>query len=199
MASGAGAESKAVLFHPLGKRGDEIFEWFFPTRKAFLRTMIPARTTRETGPDDDFGRRAMARLQRLHPRPQHVRSFAQTLAGRAAWKGWWGDTPPCCAPTFILTHTIYAAADRNAGLHDLSFRLRRRRRGPAEGAPRRPAREGPLKIGGGVETVRQYIQAGHVDEIHLAMASSRDRPIGEAVFSGGLDLPRPGVSDGGKA
>ena len=77
-----------------------------------------------------------------------------------------------------------AAADRNAGRHDLPFRLRRHRRGPAEGRAAAGAKD--IKIGGGVETVRQYIQAGHVDEIHLAMA-----PVaigrGEALFSG-LDL-----------
>ena len=88
------------LEHPLGKRGDEIFQWFFPTKT--FRTMI-GKDDGETGPDDDFGRRAMA-------------GFGAFILGRNMfgpvrgawpdenWKGWWGDTPPYRAPTFILTH-----------------------------------------------------------------------------------------------
>lgn len=173
----AGVEQS--LTHPLGKRGDEIFQWFFPTR-AFLEML--GKEGGETGIDNEFGRRAME-------------GFGAFILGRNMfgpirgawpddqWKGWWGDNPPYHAPTFILTHyprppiemlggtTFHFVTD---GIESALHRARE-----AAGAK-------DIKIGGGVQTVRQYIQAGHVDEIHLAIA-----PIalgqGESLFSG-LDL-----------
>lgn len=173
----AGVEQS--LNHPLGIRGDEIFQWFFPTR-AFLE--MQGKEGGETGIDNDFGRRAMD-------------GFGAFILGRNMfgpirgewpddqWKGWWGDNPPYHAPTFILTHyprppiemlggtTFHFVTD---GVESALHRARE-----AAGAK-------DIKIGGGVQTVRQYIQAGHVDEIHLAIA-----PIalgqGESLFSG-LDL-----------
>ncbi len=173
----AGVEQS--LTHPLGIRGDEIFQWFFPTR-AFLEML--GKEGGETGIDNEFGRRAME-------------GFGAFILGRNMfgpirgkwpddqWKGWWGDNPPYHAPTFILTHyprppiemlggtTFHFVTD---GIESALHRARE-----AAGAK-------DIKIGGGVQTVRQYIQAGHVDEIHLAIA-----PIalgqGESLFSG-LDL-----------
>lgn len=173
----AGVEQS--LTHPLGIRGDEIFQWFFPTR-AFLEML--GKEGGETGIDNELGRRAME-------------GFGAFILGRNMfgpirgawpddqWKGWWGDNPPYHAPTFILTHyprppiemlggtTFHFVTD---GIESALHRARE-----AAGAK-------DIKIGGGVQTVRQYIQAGHVDEIHLAIA-----PIalgqGEPLFSG-LDL-----------
>lgn len=173
----AGVEQS--LTHPLGIRGDEIFQWFFPTR-AFLEML--GKEGGETGKDNEFGQRAME-------------GFGAFILGRNMfgpirgewpddqWKGWWGDNPPYHAPTFILTHyprppiemlggtTFHFVTD---GIESALHRARE-----AAGAK-------DIKIGGGVQTVRQYIQAGHVDEIHLAIA-----PIalgqGESLFNG-LDL-----------
>ena len=176
---GFGAGADQSMEHPLGKRGDEIFQWFFPT-KAF-RTMI-GQDGGDTGPDDTFGRRAMA-------------GFGAFILGRNmfgpsrgpwpddGWKGWWGDTPPYHAPTFILTHHPRPPIEMLGGtiFHFVSEGIE-----VALQKARAAAGARDVKIGGGVETVRQYIQAGHVDKIHLAMA-----PVaigqGEPLFSG-LDL-----------
>ena len=173
----AGADQS--MEHPLGKRGDEIFQWFFPTK--FFQSMI-GKEGGETGPDDDFGRRAME-------------GFGAFILGRNmfgpsrgpwpndGWKGWWGDTPPYHAPTFILTHHPRPPIEMLGGttFHFVSEGI-----DVALQKARAAAGTKDIKIGGGVETVRQYIQAGHVDEIHLAMA-----PVaigqGEPLFSG-LDL-----------
>ncbi|HZP99848.1 MAG TPA: dihydrofolate reductase family protein [Reyranella sp.] len=176
---GFGAGADQSLENPLGVRGPELFQWFFPTRT--FREMI-GKDDGETGPDDDFGRRAMA-------------GFGAFILGRNMfgpirgewpddqWKGWWGDNPPYHAPTFILTHYPRAPIEMLGGtvFHFITG-------GIEEALHKARAAAGPkdIKIGGGVETVRQYIQAGHVDEIHLAMA-----PVaigqGEPLFSG-LDL-----------
>ncbi len=167
------------LDHPLGVRGQEMFQWFFPTKT--FREMI-GKDDGETGPDNDFARRAMA-------------GFGAFILGRNMfgpirgewpddqWKGWWGDNPPYHAPTFILTHYPRPPIEMLGGttFHFVTDGIE-----SALQQARAAAGDKDIKIGGGVETVKQYIQAGHVDEIHLAFA-----PValgqGEALFSG-LDL-----------
>ena len=176
---GFSAGIEQSLNQPLGLRGDEIFQWFFPTR-AFLEML--GKEGGETGPDNDFGRRAME-------------GFGAFILGRNMfgpvrgewpddqWKGWWGDNPPYHAPTFILTHYPRPPIEMSGGttFHFVTDGIE-----SALQKARAAAGAKDIKIGGGVQTVRQYIQAGHVDEIHLAVA-----PIalgqGESLFSG-LDL-----------
>ncbi len=167
------------LDHPLGVRGQEIFQWFFPTR-AFRQ--MQGKDDGETGPDDDFGRRSMEGFGAFIL----GRNMFGPVRGEWAddkWKGWWGDNPPYHAPTFILTHYPRPPIEMlggttfhfvTGGIEDALHKARE-----AAGAK-------DIKIGGGVETVRRYIHAGHVDEIHLALA-----PVvlgqGESLFNG-LDL-----------
>lgn len=167
------------LEHPLGLRGDEIFQWFFPTRT--FRQMV-GEDDGETGRDDEFARRAME-------------GFGAFILGRNMfgpvrdewpddeWKGWWGDNPPYHAPTFVLTHYPRSPIEMQGGT---TFYFVSDGIDAALQLAREAAGEEDVKIGGGVHTVRQYIQAGHVDEIHLAVA-----PValgqGESLFSG-LDL-----------
>jgi len=176
---GFGAGTDQSLENPLGVRGPEMFQWFFPTRT--FQAMM-GKDEGETGPDDSFAKRA-------------VDGFGAFILGRNMfgpirgewpddqWKGWWGDTPPYHAPTFILTHYPRPPIDMLGGttFHFITGGIEEALQKAREAAGAKD-----IKIGGGVETVRQYVQAGHVDEIHLAMA-----PVaigqGEALF-GGLDL-----------
>jgi dihydrofolate reductase len=165
--------------HPLGVRGEEIFQWFFPTQT--FRQMH-AGGDGETGVDDSFARRAMD-------------GFGAFILGRNMfgpvrgpwpddqWKGWWGDNPPYHAPTFVLTHYPRPPIEMLGGTtfhfvtDGIEVALKKAR--DAAGAK-------DVKIGGGVATVKQYVQAGCVDEIHLAVALVA-LGQGEALFSG-LDL-----------
>lgn len=176
---GFAAGTAQSLEHPLGVRGPELFQWYFPTRT--FHQML-GKEDGETGPDDRFAQRAMA-------------GFGAFILGRNMfgpvrgewpdehWKGWWGDTPPYHAPTFVLTHYPRPPIEMLGGttFHFVSdgIEVALQKARDAAGAK-------DIKIGGGVETVKQYVQAGHVDEIHLALA-----PValgqGEALFTG-LDL-----------
>jgi dihydrofolate reductase len=173
---GFAAGAAQSLESPLGLRGPELFQWFFPTRT--FRQM-QGKEDGETGLDDEFARRAMD-------------GFGAFILGRNMfgpirgewpddeWKGWWGDNPPYHAPTFVLTHYPRPSIEMLGGTtfhfvtEGIEAALQRARE--AAGAK-------DIKIGGGTETVRQYIQAGHVDEIHLALA-----PVvlgqGEPLFNG---------------
>ncbi len=173
---GFGAGADQALEQPLGKHGPELFQWFFPTKT--FRAM-QGQSDGDTGTDDKFAHRAMD-------------GFGAFILGRNMfgpirgewpddqWKGWWGDNPPYHAPTFILTHYPRAPLKMEGGttFHFVTGGIEdalRQARNAAGGKD--------IKIGGGVSTVRQYVQACHVDEIHLAVA-----PItlgqGEALFAG---------------
>ncbi|MGV1759993.1 dihydrofolate reductase family protein [Rhizobium sp. A22-96] len=167
------------LERPLGLRGEELFQWFFPTRA--FRQML-GKGDGETGLDDRFGHRAME-------------GFGAFILGRNMfgpirgewpddqWKGWWGDNPPYHAPTFILTHYPRPSIEMLGGttFHFVTGGIEEALQKAREAAGAKD-----IKIGGGANTVRQYVQAGHVDEIHLAFS-----PValgqGEPLFSG-IDL-----------
>ena len=182
---GFGAGPEQSLQDPLGKRGKELHSWAFPTRT--FQTMFGKEGGSE-GVDDDYARRSMD-------------GFGAFILGRnmfgpvrgewpdESWKGWWGDNPPYHAPTFILTHyardpivmeggtTFYFVTDGIEAALEQAWAA---------------AGDRDVKIGGGVSTVRQYLQAGLIDELHFAFS-----PVmlgkGEAMFAG-IDLPALGFS-----
>jgi len=180
---GFGAGPDQSLENPLGRRGEELHHWAFPTKS--FRTMFGEPGGSE-GVDDDYARRSMA-------------GFGAFILGRnmfgpvrgpwpdANWKGWWGDNPPYHAPTFVLTHHPRDPIVMEGGttFHFVSDGIE-----AALDRARKAAGGLDIKIGGGVETVRQYLRAGLIDELHFAIA-----PIvlgrGEAMFAG-IDLPALG-------
>ena len=96
-----------------------------------------------------------------------------------SWKGWWGDEPPYHTPVFVLTHHPRAPLQMAGGTE---FRLSPKASTPR--CSRRPLRRGrDVRLGGGVSTIRQYLRAGLIDELHLAM-----RPVllgsGEHLLQG---------------
>ena len=180
---GFGAGCQQSLQDPLGKRGEELHEWFFPTKT--FRAMIGKEGGSE-GVDNDYARRSMD-------------GFGAFVLGRnmfgpvrgewpdESWKGWWGDNPPYHAPTFVLTHYPRDPIVMEGGttFHFVTDGIE-----SALAQARAVAGERDVKIGGGVSTVRQYLQAGLIDELHFAVS-----PVllgqGEAMFAG-IDLPALG-------
>jgi dihydrofolate reductase len=167
------------LDRPLGRNGEELFGWYFPTRT--FRAMV-GQEGGETGVDDDFGRRSMD-------------DFGAFILGRnmfgpvrgdwpaEAWNGWWGDTPPYHAPTFVLTHHARPPLEMRGGT---TFHFVTNGAEAALERARAAAGSKDVKIGGGAATIRQYLRAGVVDEMHLAIV-----PVvlgaGEPLFEG-IDL-----------
>jgi len=179
---GFSAGTDQSLEFPLGKRGPEIFQWFFPTRTFRAMHAEPGGPEGTDGVDNEYAFRSMD-------------GFGAFILGRNMfgpirgewpddqWKGWWGDNPPYHAPTFVLTHyprdpivveggtTFYFVTD-----------------GIRSALEQAKAAAGTLdvKIGGGVSTVRQYLGERLIDEMHLAVS-----PVllgqGENLFAG-LDL-----------
>ncbi len=182
---GYGAGPDQSLEKPLGKRGEDLHGWMVGT--AMFHEML-GKHGGSAGVDNDYAVRSMD-------------GFGAFILGRNmfgpirgdwpddAWKGWWGDNPPYHAPTFVLTHYPRDPVEMEGGtvFHFVTEGIE-----VALGRAKSASGDKNVKIGGGVSTVRQYLQAGLVDEMHLAIS-----PVvlgqGEAMFAG-LDLPALGFS-----
>ena len=174
---GFGAGPDQSLEHPLGKRGQELHGWFYPTRA--FRAMIGE----EGGIDDPFASAANEGFGAFIL-GRNMFGPAGDDWGGPDWKGWWGDNPPYHAPTFILTHHPRAPIEMEGGttFHFVTDGIE-----SALAQAKAAAGDLDVKIGGGVATVRQDLLAGAIDEMHLALA-----PVvlgrGESLFAG-VDLP----------
>jgi dihydrofolate reductase len=182
---GYGAGPDQSLQNPLGKGGEHLHEWFIPTR-TFRQTF--GQTGGETGIDDDYAARSFANIG-AWILGRNMFAPSRGPWPDDAWKGWWGDNPPYHVPVFVLTHHARAPLAMaggttfhfvTGGIHD------------ALAQARAAAGSKDVRVGGGVATVRQYLAAGLVDEMHVAIS-----PVllgaGEALFEG-LDLPALGYA-----
>jgi dihydrofolate reductase len=182
---GFGAGVDQSLADPLGKRGPELHQWFFPTR--FFHQMT-GRPGGDEGVDNDFGARGMAGFGAFIL-GRNMFGPAGDDWGGPEWNGWWGDNPPYHAPTFILTHHAHPPIEMEGGTTFIFVTD-----GIESALEQAKAAAGDLdvKIGGGVSTVRQFLQAGLIDELHYALS-----PVflgrGEKMFDG-IDLPALGFA-----
>jgi dihydrofolate reductase len=182
---GFSAGIEQSLSDPLGKRGPELFQWFFHT-KTFCAMHGKAGGTVDV--DDEFASRSMENFGAFIL-GRNMFGPARGSWGDGAWKGWWGEDPPYHAPTFVLTHYERQPLVMEGGttFHFVTGGIEEALR-----LARQAAGDKDVKIGGGVSTVRQYLQAGLVDSLHLALA-----PVvlgrGEALFAG-LDMSALGFS-----
>src|SRR5688572_14891033 len=181
---GYGAGPDQSLEHPLGKGGETLHEWFYPTRN--FRRMQDKEADGTTGVDDDFAARAMENLGAW--------ILGRNMFGPVRgpwpdeqWKGWWGDEPPYHVPVFVLTHHARAPLTMKGGT---TFHFVTDGIDAALGRARAAAGGKDVRVGGGVATIREYLQAGLVDEMHLAISGAL-LGRGEALLAG-IDLPRLG-------
>src|SRR3954469_8557547 len=173
---GFGAGTNQSLENPLGERFPEIMEWFFPTR--VFQKMYGSG---EGGAGVDNG---LAE--------QGFDNIGAWILGRnmfgpvrgpwpdESWKGWWGEEPPYHTPVFVLTHHARAPLKMAGGTE---FRFVTEGIHAALEQARAAAAGRDVRIGGGVSTVRQYLRAALIDELHLAI-----RPVllgsGEHLLNG---------------
>jgi dihydrofolate reductase len=177
---GFGAGPSQSLQNPLGVRGPELMEWVFPTR--FFRRMHAARDDGETGTDNAMAEQGFVNLGAW--------ILGRNMFGPVrgpwpdeSWRGWWGEEPPYHVPVFVLTHYPRAPLKMAGGTE---FRFVTDGIHAALEQAKAAAGGRDVRLGGGVSTVRQYLQAGLIDELHLAI-----RPVlmgkGEALWQG-IDL-----------
>lgn len=187
---GYGAGPRQGREAPLGVGGENLHKWFVPTRTfkslqlkdAPAARGLPAGMEGTTGVDDDFARRGMENLGAWIL----GRNMFGPIRGPwpdDAWKGWWGNNPPYHVPVFVLTHHARKSIEMEDGttFHFVTEGIEEALRRAKEAAGSKD-----IRIGGGVETIRQYLRARLVDEMHLAI-SPMLLGSGEHLLAG-LDL-----------
>jgi len=172
---GYGAGPDQSLQNPLGVGGMALHEWAFPTR-TFQRMFGNASGT--LGVDEDFAARSFTNMGAW--------ILGRNMFGPVRgpwpddeWRGWWGEEPPYHVPVFVLTHHPRAPIEMKGGtifhfvtggIHEALERAREAAAGK------------DVRIGGGVQTVRKYLRANLIDEMHLALSPAL-LGRGEALFA----------------
>lgn len=177
---GYGAGPGQCAAHPLGIGGEALHGWLVSTRR--WRSMHGSEGGEDGGVDDAFADRAH-------------RGVGAWIMGRNMfgpvrgpwpdedWRGWWGDDPPFHGPVFVLTHHARESLPMDGGtaFHFVTDGIE-----DALEQARRAAGNLDVQISGGAGTIRQYLRAGLIDELHVAIS-----PVllgsGEPLFEG-LDL-----------
>jgi len=176
---GFGAGSSQDLQHPLGVRGPELMEWVFHTR---LWLTMYGEGAGETGVDNEVAEQGFAGVGAW--------ILGRNMFGPVrgpwpdeSWKGWWGDEPPYHTPVFVVTHHARPPL-RMAGGTEFRFVTEGIHAALEQATAAAGGRD--VRLGGGVATIRQYLRARLIDELHLAVS-----PVllgsGEHLFSG-IDL-----------
>ncbi|TCP07730.1 dihydrofolate reductase family protein [Caldimonas thermodepolymerans] len=174
---GYGAGPRQSLAHPLGEHGEELHRWAFATRSFALRLGLGTEGT--TGIDDTFMQRGFEGVGAW--------ILGRNMFGPVRgpwpderWRGWWGEEPPYHTPVFMLTHHPRPPLEMAGGttFHFVTDGIE------AALARARAAAGGlDVRLGGGVATLRLYLAARLVDEMHLVLS-----PVllgeGESLFAG---------------
>jgi dihydrofolate reductase len=182
---GYGAGPEQSLEQPLGRGGEGLHGWFLPTR-TFRR--MNGKDDGTTGVDEDYAARGFAQIGAW--------ILGRNMFGPVrgpwpddSWRGWWGESPPYHGPVFVLTHHPRQSLEMEGGttFHFVTGGIEE-----ALDRAREAAGDKDIRLGGGAATIRQYLRARLVDEMHVAIA-----PVllggGEALFAG-LDLPALGYA-----
>jgi dihydrofolate reductase len=181
---GFGAGPNQSLENPMGEGAGGLHKWFRGTRT--FQRMMGDESRGTDGPDEDFAARGFENVGAW--------ILGRNMFGPVRgpwpdeeWKGWWGEEPPYHVPVFVLTHHPRPPLEMKGGttFHFVTDGIE-----SAYAQARQAAGCKDVRLGGGVATVRAFLEAGLVDEMHLAIA-----PVllgsGESLFAG-LDLHRLG-------
>jgi dihydrofolate reductase len=176
---GYGAGPNQSLDHPLGLSGPDLMDWVFHTR---TWQRMHGNAGGETGVDDEMAARGFEGIGAWIL----GRNMFGPIRGPwpdESWRGWWGEEPPYHTPVFVLTHHARRPLQMAGGTvfrfvtDGIEVALRQAKEAAA-------ARD--VRVGGGPATIRQYLSAGLIDDLHLAIA-----PVllgnGEQLL-GGIDL-----------
>jgi dihydrofolate reductase len=168
---GFGAGPDQSLDNPMGVGGMALHQWVLGTKtfqkmSADFAGSLIADVAARTGPDDDFAARGFENIGAWIL----GRNMFGPMRGPWSddgWKGWWGKNPPYHVPVFVLTHHARAPIPMEGGttfhfVTDGVHAALRRAKEAAQGKD--------VRLGGGAATIRQFLTAGLVDEVHLAIS-----------------------------
>ena len=183
---GFGAGPDQDIDNPLGVGGSQLHAWLFPTRT--LQQKLFGNEGGETGLDDEFAARGFDNVGAW--------ILGRNMFGPVRgpwpderWRGWWGENPVYHVPVFVLTHHPRPPLVMDGGT---TFHFVTEGAAVALDRAREAAGGQDVRVGGGVDVIRQYLRQRLIDEMHLAIA-----PVllgaGERLFEG-LNLPALGYA-----
>ena len=161
---GFGAGPVQDLDNPLGLGGFGLHGWLVGTQTG--QKMIFGNDGGSTGVDDLFAQRGFAGIG--------AEIMGRNMFGPVRgpwpdedWKGWWGPNPPFHCPVFVLTQFARAPLTMDGGtvFHFVTGGIHE-----ALSRATQAAGDKDIRLGGGVSTIRQYVLAGLVDEMHIAIS-----------------------------
>ena len=173
---GFGAGPGQNLENPLGVGGMELHPWLVGTR-TFQQMHGAGEGT--TGLDDEFAQRGFENVG-AWIMGRNMFGPIRGEWGDMAWKGWWGPNPPYHVPVYVLTHHARPPLEMEGGT---TFHFVTEGIHAALEQARRAAGARDVRIGGGVDTIRQYLRAGLIDELHIALSPAL-LGQGERLFEG---------------
>ena len=168
---GYGAGPEQALENPMGVGGMALHQWVFGTRTFqklhgdFGGAPIGDEAGRG-GVDEDFAARGFENLG-AWIMGRNMFTPSRGPWPDDGWRGWWGNDPPYHVPVFVLTHHARAPLTMEGGttFHFVTDGIH-----AALKRAKDAARGKDVRLGGGVATVRQYLGAGLIDEVHLVIA-----------------------------
>src|SRR5207248_224301 len=182
---GFGAGPNQSLENPLGVGGPTLMQWAFTTRT--FQQMFGS-SGGETGVDEDFAARGFANIGAWILGRNMFGPIRGTWPDEA-WRGWWGDEPPYRTDVFVLTHHARPPVQMRGGT---TFHFVTEGIEAAFEKAKAAAKGRDVRLGGGVATIRQCLQARLIDEMHVAIS-----PVllgsGEHLF-GGMDVKALGYA-----
>jgi dihydrofolate reductase len=161
---GFGAGPQQSLENPMGIRGTDLQKWFFPTKTFQLNVMGNSKGT--TGIDNDIAAKGFSNIGAWIM----GRNMFGPIRGPwedESWKGWWGDNPPYHFPVFILTNHPRKSIEMKGGtvFHFITEGIHHALEKAFEAAKGKDVR-----LVGGVNVIRQYLEAKLVDEMHIVLS-----------------------------
>lgn len=180
---GFGAGPNQNLENPLGVGGEGLHQWFFPT-KTFQQNVL-GKSDGTTGIDNEFAENGFKNIGAWIL----GRNMFSPYRGSPDldWKGWWGDNPPYHCPVYILTNYDRESIEMEGGtiFHFVTDGIE-----SALEKAKKSAGSKDVRIGGGVNTIRQYLENKLIDELHIVVS-----PVflgsGESLFQN-IDLKKLG-------
>jgi dihydrofolate reductase len=161
---GYGAGPGQDLANPLGIGGMELHTWAVPTRT--FRQKVFGQEGGSTGIDDEIAARGFDNIGAW--------ILGRNMFGPVrgpwpdeSWRGWWGENPSYHCPVFVLTNHARAPIEMEGGT---TFHFVTEGIDATLARARVAARDKDVRVGGGVNTIRQYLKAGLIDEMHLAIS-----------------------------
>jgi len=148
------------LAAPFGKDGLRLMNWALATRHFNSMFGQPGGVE---GIDNDFMAKADENIG-ASIMGRHMFGPPSDAPAPEFWKGWWGENPPYHHPVFVLSHHQRPTFAMEGGT---SFTFVT---DGIESALRQAfaaAKGKDVRLAGGAATLRQYLRAGLIDELHL--------------------------------